>query len=176
MQQLNRIKRRILASPTDNGPHEEVPSPLTPDEVKSVESKLGFKLPTLLFEIYTCVGNGGVGPGFGILPLTAEDNMTFFETVLGLHESLTLRFGWDGAVVPFCSWGCGVYSCIDLISEDFQVYRFEPNIPQELTHQYLRGLPYRGPKLLPEGFTLVQWIDEWLSGKGELLFERMNAI
>jgi len=37
--------------------------------VATVESRLGFGLPPLLRELYTQVGNGGFGPGYGILGL-----------------------------------------------------------------------------------------------------------
>ena len=38
-------------------------------EIAEAERRLGFQLPELLRELYTCVGDGGFGPGYGFLGL-----------------------------------------------------------------------------------------------------------
>lgn len=43
--------------------------PTTPAIVEAAEAELGFRLPPLLRELYTQVGNGGFGPGYGIFGL-----------------------------------------------------------------------------------------------------------
>jgi hypothetical protein len=43
--------------------------PTTPAIVEEAEAKMGFHLPPLLRELYTQVGNGGFGPGYGIFGL-----------------------------------------------------------------------------------------------------------
>lgn len=37
--------------------------------VESAEAKMGLGLPPLLRELYTQVGNGGFGPGYGVFGL-----------------------------------------------------------------------------------------------------------
>jgi hypothetical protein len=44
-------------------------SPIDEDSVRSAEASLGQALPALLSELYLRVGNGGFGPGYGVLPL-----------------------------------------------------------------------------------------------------------
>ncbi|CAG0932352.1 hypothetical protein TFLX_02558 [Thermoflexales bacterium] len=44
-------------------------SPATLSVVEATEKELGFKLPTLLSQLYTQVANGGFGPGYGIYGL-----------------------------------------------------------------------------------------------------------
>jgi hypothetical protein len=41
--------------------------PTTPAVVAEAESSLGFPLPSLLRDAYTMVGNGGFGPGYGLM-------------------------------------------------------------------------------------------------------------
>jgi hypothetical protein len=43
--------------------------PTTLTVVEAAEAKMGFRLPPLLRELYTQVGNGGFGPGYGIFGL-----------------------------------------------------------------------------------------------------------
>jgi hypothetical protein len=43
--------------------------PATDLVVEATENELGFKLPPLLSQLYTQVGNGGFGPGYGIFGL-----------------------------------------------------------------------------------------------------------
>ncbi len=44
-------------------------SPTTLAIVEAAEAKMGFRLPPLLRELYTKVGNGGFGPGYGMFGL-----------------------------------------------------------------------------------------------------------
>ncbi|HEX2475181.1 MAG TPA: hypothetical protein VHK01_10560, partial [Lacipirellulaceae bacterium] len=41
--------------------------PASTESVQLAESKLGFSLPSFLKDVYTQVGNGGFGPGYGII-------------------------------------------------------------------------------------------------------------
>ena len=46
----------------DDTVYEDLPPPVTPEQVEAVERKLGYPLPPLLKRIYTEVANGGIGP------------------------------------------------------------------------------------------------------------------
>ena len=41
--------------------------PATPEQLCSVEERLGFPVPSLLADLYRSVANGGFGPGYGLM-------------------------------------------------------------------------------------------------------------
>jgi hypothetical protein len=117
--------------------------PTTHAIVNAAEKKLGFRLPILLREMYTRVGNGGFGPGYGIYGLEGG----YLQTIHGskcsslvdiyleakptgrplseLGHDFTrdgsLSFGdnineWPQKLVEICSLGDDMYYCIDCSS------------------------------------------------------------
>ena len=162
---------------TSHGPPIDPLPPLTSADIWDVEAELRIKLPSTLKSLYTEIGNGGFGPGFGFLPLlpTAEGQAGPF--VVDCCKKMRASKNWDENVLPVVSWGCGILSCLDLPDlENSSVYRFEPNIPDGMTADFLHGWPYKGAGLIPEKLTFEKWLAEWLSGNTEELFHRMNRI
>jgi hypothetical protein len=45
---------------------------------------MGVRLPDLLRAVYTAIGNGGFGPGYGLLPLTPLKAEPDQDSVLGV--------------------------------------------------------------------------------------------
>ena len=76
-------------------------------EWRSLQARLPRPLPPLLTHLYTEVGNGGYGPGYGLLEAlhTVDGTLAFCEMY---HLSL------EQALTPFVYWGCTVYSVIEL--------------------------------------------------------------
>lgn len=65
--------------------------PVSENVVQDAEKELGFSIPSLLRLCYLAVGNGGYGPGFGIIGLKggyASDLGTLLETYESLHNLL----------------------------------------------------------------------------------------
>src|SRR5512143_1594034 len=48
---------------------DRVAPPATAAEIAEAEQRLGIELPALLVNLYTAIGNGGFGPGYGVLGL-----------------------------------------------------------------------------------------------------------
>jgi len=52
------------------------------------------------------VSNGGIGPGYGSLPLTGPDSIATMYA--------SFRSGsWPDSLVPVWDWGDAVWSCVD---------------------------------------------------------------
>ncbi len=94
----------------------------------SVEKTLGFGLPEGLREVYLNVANGGFGPGYGLLGVASGATDDRGNTADSLYELFAQvnpddpEWDWPSRVVPFCYWGCAVYSCI---TADGQVIGFD---------------------------------------------------
>jgi len=118
-------------------------SPLTnPSVIKAAEVKLGFALPDLLQEIYTQVGCGCLGfPCCFLGPSRsqpAQDDSIDNFSIVELYQQFKLDniiptnddpLGlWPDQLVPFCSWGCHIYSCVDCSKDSFPVFGYDPNL------------------------------------------------
>jgi len=55
--------------------------------IANAERVLGCQLPPLFREVYKLVGNGGFGPGYGLLPLLLDRASSDIETVVNLHTA-----------------------------------------------------------------------------------------
>ena len=69
---ISRIRKRISdPSQVIEAHHQAYPGkiypPATPGDIATAEEKIGFHLPELLKEIYQIIGNGGFGPGYGLI-------------------------------------------------------------------------------------------------------------
>ena len=92
--------------------------PATRVSVEQTEAKLGFSVPNLLKSLYLSVGNGGFGPGGGeIVGLEGghpSDLGTLAETYAQVREGAHfLGLEWRDGLLPFCAWGCNIFSCVD---------------------------------------------------------------
>ena len=146
--------------------------------VEAAEQSLGFYLPHLLREIYTQVGNGGFGPGYGIYGLEGgflrkdphapeEPGVSLVDYYLAgkpSHRTLAdlghdfihdgnLSYGenlWEspGKLIEICSWGCDQYSYVDCSQDNFPVLL----------------LLASGGEFKLQRDTFVKWIEDWLDG------------
>ncbi|MDG6107709.1 hypothetical protein Daura_22555 [Dactylosporangium aurantiacum] len=138
------VVRRIAAGPYFDGLAAGPPAPLRPAPpaaVSEAEELIGQPLPSLLRRLYLEVGNGGFGPGYGLLSLR------------DLHRSgsTDAREGRKGRFLILCYWGCGISSELDLA--DGQVWGRDPN-PD----------PGGMPCAFPQHMTVVDWFLKWAEG------------
>lgn len=123
----------------------------SPDAVAQAESLAGRPLPSLLRRMYLQVGNGGFGPGYGLLGLYGG-HAAAGATALTLLER-TSRQDRSGPAVPLllCDWGCGITSMVDLA--DGQIWGSDPNpAPADANCRF------------PQGMTVADWFGRWLEG------------
>lgn len=138
------VVRRIAAGPYFDGLSAGPPAPLrpaSPAAVAEAEELIGQPLPSLLRRLYLEVGNGGFGPGYGLLDLR------------DLHQSGSANAGsgHKDMVLTLCYWGCGISSKLDLA--DGQVWGRDPNpAPNGLSCTF------------PQHMTVVDWFLKWAEG------------
>lgn len=133
------------------------------------ERAFGFQLPRLLKRLYSEVGNGGFGPGYGLLGLTGgvpddqnHNALELYALYRGSDREDPL-WQWPAALLPICHWGCAIYSCIDCTSAAFAVKIFDPNGHED-------GESWNDA-FFPECESFEHWIELWASGAN--LWDRM---
>ena len=101
--------------------------------MRSAESRLGFDLPTLLRDMYVGVGNGGFGPGHGLIgincgrpfhPVISSDLVDLYRS---FRQRPTHNEPWAERLVPICHWGRSYFSYIDCALPSAPVLAFDEN-------------------------------------------------
>ncbi|HEY6161363.1 MAG TPA: SMI1/KNR4 family protein [Bacteroidia bacterium] len=118
---LQRIKQRASNPATIHdmaeglAPAPQINPALTLAQVQQTENELGFKFPELWVRIYTEIGNGGFGPGYGLYKLEVAKKL-YLEFMAEPENE------WEKGTFPLCTWGCGIDSYVDCADEDNSVY------------------------------------------------------
>lgn len=124
---------------------------VTEDDVSNAEAALGFQLPPLLRRLYKEVSNGIAGFGYDIFGLeggcdchcgTLVDTYTEFDKG---GESETKP--WQIGLLPFCHWGCNIFSCVDCVEAANHVFTYEDG------------------GVWPQRYALPDFFEMWLEGK-----------
>lgn len=93
----------------------ELSAPATTAAVDGAERAIGYALHPFHRRLLTEVGNGGFGPGYGLVGLPGGISDVDGRSLVELSRMLLLELS---ASPPFpvsflCDWGCGVWGCID---------------------------------------------------------------
>jgi hypothetical protein len=134
---------------------------LDESDILCVERQLGFSIPSLLRDTYLHVGNGGWGPGRGLLPLIGTTESSDCESASGLYEIFTAPDPTDPAriwpryLLPFCDWGCAIRSCVACDLPLNPIFTFDPGA-LEVGDPTVKAFA-------PTGLSLREWFDAWLS-------------
>jgi len=148
------------------------PSPLDDESIARAETMLGRRLPDLLRDAYRHVGNGGFGPGYGLLRLLSDPRSPAEESVVGLYMSFCssdpedAAWSWPVHLVPFCDWGCAIRTCVDCSTPEGAIITFDPNA-RDL------GEPMSN-SLAATHSSIESWFADWLAGVKiwDRMFER----
>jgi len=134
-----------------------IPPPASPEEISKAEELIGFELPPLLKSLYCAIGNGGFGPGYGLLPLfTPPRRHGRGEGAIDLYllfregDLVEEGFSWAPMLIPILDWGSAVRSCVDCSNPDLPIMRDSPK---------LEGHP------ICEAESMQEWLTDWLDGK-----------
>jgi len=168
---FERVRKRIESGSKDPGDFAvRPPAPVaTYASIAADEHTLCFKVPALLKRLYVEVGNGGWGPGYGLLGLTGGAKDDLGQTAVQCYVSLRERstsddssWRWPAGLLPLCHWGCAIYSCIDCTQPAFPMVAFDPN-----------GRPFKDwtEAFFAECDGFDQWIGLWADGHD--LWERL---
>jgi hypothetical protein len=112
----------------------------------------------LIRKIYSEVGDGGFGPGYGFYGLLEGTDEFPDDTVVRLYTSFRKTdpeypsWSWPEKILPLTDWGCAIRSCVDYSDAPLPVLRFDPNSGASSV-------------LCPEGYSLENWLQAWLKGK-----------
>jgi SMI1 / KNR4 family (SUKH-1) len=154
--------------------YEDLYGPLDDEELEESERFLGFVLPGFVRRLYTQVGNGGFGPGYGgvlglIYGASDESLMNAVDRYLGWQTwepdpsdyelekgERVVPWTWPKGILAICHWGCAIYSCIDCTSEEAPVLRFR----QDCYHPTLAVTDL----MIPESACFSSWLEAWLEG------------
>lgn len=150
-----------------------VPAPATEEQIAAAEAKLGFALPALLRQIYLEVGNGGVGPGYGLLgvPISEDDPK---DSLVGQYLSLkaaNTKPAWPKGLIPICDWGADIASYLDTTTPDVAVIRLDTNMPKADAavrvpepNRYPRAGEIKAACWI-ENASFAQWLEAWVNGR-----------
>jgi hypothetical protein len=134
---------------------ERLPRPVraSVDAVEECEAVLGRRLPALLRRLYLEVGNGGFGPGYGILGVRDGHRDDTGRTSVDLYRAW--RGTWPqrtGTRLAVCHWGCAIYSLVDCADPDGQMWAVDPNpAPDNEADAWL----------FPQDMTFAEWLRRW---------------
>lgn len=131
------------------------------------EQRLGFTLPPLLKRLYAEIGNGGWGPGYGLIGLTGGKPDDLGNTAT---SSYIVRRGrdpeepdwqWPEGLLPICHWGCAIYSCVDCLDAAASMTVFDPN----------ESVSSWSEAFFSEHLGFETWVSLWAAG--EDLWQRL---
>jgi hypothetical protein len=137
--------------------------PASNEAVVEAEDTLGFSFPKLLRDIYLEIANGGIGPGYKILGVkgghTSDEGDSIEElySIFMVSDPDDTAWKWPEGILPFCHWGCSIYSCIDTTKDGCPVVWFDPNMrePEEPMDQaFIEHRP-----------SFESWLQGWLKGE-----------
>lgn len=159
--ELVRGRARFARDPVDRAIRPA--SPITPDGVIASEAALGFDLPPLLKVLYGEIGNGGFGPGYGMLGLLNGATDDLRENAVAKLQALRVQtkekdgVPWPTNLLPICNWGCAIYSCIDCSSLTHDMVIFDPNPHEDQCTDW-------SDSFFSEACGFDEWIQLWARG------------
>jgi hypothetical protein len=168
---LAAIRRRLKISTTDLDGGRRAPlRPADPADIANDERQLGFALPPLLKRIYTEIGNGGFGPGYGLTGLTNGVPDDTGKTAPVLYQQFSEdnagepTWRWPKKLLPICHWGCAILSCVDCAAPSFPMRIFDPNMHEADDW---------ADAFFDEADSFDAWIKAWADGAD--LWQRMYS-
>ncbi|WP_299614274.1 SMI1/KNR4 family protein [uncultured Tateyamaria sp.] len=144
-------------------------SKLTENELSESKRKLGFEPPALYVTLMQTVGNGGFGPGYGLMGLVGGATDDMGKTSVELYKDFSQfdsddpAWKWPYGLLPVCHWGCAIYSCIDSTNDGAPIKTWDPNEWEEGTSP---ELAIRSTEI-----SLAQWLETWSDGTN--IWEKM---
>ena len=143
------------------------------EAVVAAETLLEFSFPSLLRSLYLAVGNGGFGPGYGVIGVEGGHKTDEGDSIEKLYESFCTpdaddkEWKWPKGLLPFCHWGCAIYSCVNINEVEYPVIWFDPN-GRELGEPMAKQFNSHRP-------SLESWFAGWLNNE-DLWAETYGAI
>jgi hypothetical protein len=132
-------------------------------QVRDTEAQLGFELPALLRDIHLTVGNGGFGPGYGLLgieggaPYSARGRgWSVVELYREFRQRPARHERWGEKLLPICDWGCTYLSYLDCAL---------PSAPVMSSDEGAHGHGPWGCAFSLHAASLEEWMQRWIDGE-----------
>jgi len=125
-------------------------TPAAPEALCLVEDAMGAALPALFRRCFLELGNGGFGPGYGLLPApagTEPEPGTLLHNCYHERGSLLV----NGSLLVICNWGCGILSLIDVSDRAGPMWTIDPNGPNNPNDALFR-----------KNHTFTRWLGSWV--------------
>lgn len=145
------------AAARERGLLESLP-PLVPASVEDVdraEEAIALPLPRLLRRLYLEIGNGGFGPGDGIMGVEGGaigEMGNLVQTNVAYLDEPGYRQDVPDGLLWFHDWGCVIASLIDCHTPDGLIWHWDPNQDS-------------GEQLKPTSMNLADWFTHWIAGR-----------
>jgi hypothetical protein len=121
--------------------YRELGPPASADAIEAAEREMGCRFHQLHARLFKEVGNGGFGPGNGLIGIPEGSLHVEEPSMIELKQGL---FSEHEKLVPLCDWGCGIWSCVDC----------ETGAILSTSEFGLRDLEH----------DLYSWFEDWISG------------
>jgi hypothetical protein len=141
-----------------------IPPPLDEETMANVECQLEVTFPQALRLLYSQIGNGGFGPGYGLFPVTDEHS-----TRSMIHEYHLLRspinqiVSWPKGLIPIADWGCSTYSSIDCNHPQGPIYSCSLDL-HDAHDPSMISLGLASDVYCEQAPTFQLWMEWWLDG------------
>lgn len=148
-QLIERMRQRVNSPELRIDMSDVVAPPLFPPAMSAAldtaEAKLSFPLYPLLRQLYGRVGNGGFGPGYGLLGIDGGYLDDHGRSIVGLYftfasGSTSEGTAWPSKMLPICEWGDGIWSCIDCASGEGTIVTLSEKGLTRTTRNFLSWL------------------------------------
>jgi hypothetical protein len=139
-----------------------VHDPASAEAIAAAEKSLDFALPSLFKRMLLEVGNGGFGPGHGLLGVAGGARDEQGNSLVDLYDGLSARnpedpgWCWPERLVPIAPWGDSTYSCVDCSLLEGQMATFDAN-------DYRPGAEL-ARFIEPQDLSLERWLRAWVDG------------
>lgn len=145
--------------------------PVTASALQTVERAIGFELPEMVRAIYLEVGNGGFGPGFGIVGMKGGPKLdgctleTCYRNMVRLEKE-NPAWHWPERLLPLANHGCSMWSCVDCAYHKLPMILWDPNILDSELDGANAQLNW-GNSFWDQGQSLRMWLEGWLAEEQE---------
>jgi SMI1 / KNR4 family (SUKH-1) len=135
--------------------------PATFEEVQEFEQQSGLKLPEVLQRVYLEVGNGGFGPGDGLMRLKSGKNDPIHWEALDAYlcfidkNLIEGERKWSQYFLPICSGGCDCLGIVDVRDERVGFVQYELLENLELLENIVEW----------KALSLKNWFEAWMNGE-----------
>ena len=164
------IRQRLSSKRLDDGTSGgQAFEPASAKAIAEAEKSLDFALPLVLKRVLLEVGNGGFGPGHGLLGVRGGATDEHGNSLVDLYDGLSAAnpddpgWRWPERLVPLCPWGDSTYSCVDCSVPEGRLVTYDANGYQPGTD--LERL------FTPQHMAVDAWLRLWAEGVD--LWQRM---